>query len=116
MRMRRVPGGSLPVRSAVMVRAPPAGNPRSSMTRTHFSVPSLTFDGSTRASTYGAKGRRCACSAAYMLVEQVRLLGGIHAGRRVVFDLAMHEQPQRAAAVGLAEIKFQAVRFGESHE
>ena len=34
----RVPRGSLPVRSAVMVRGPPAGNPMSSMMRFH--VPS----------------------------------------------------------------------------
>ena len=47
---------------------------------------------------------------------QVRLIGGVHAGRRVIFDLAMHQQPQRAAAVWLAKIKFQAVRLGESHE
>jgi len=33
---RRVPGGSFPLKSAVMVRGPPAGKPMSSMTRIHF--------------------------------------------------------------------------------
>ncbi len=47
---------------------------------------------------------------------QMGLIGGIHAGGRVIFDLAMHQQPQRTTAIGFAKIEFQAMRLGESHE
>src|SRR5208282_1422690 len=47
---------------------------------------------------------------------QVRLIGSVHASRGEIFDLAMHQQPQWTAAVGLTEIKFQAVGLGKSHE
>ncbi len=47
---------------------------------------------------------------------QVRLIGGVHAGRGEIFDFAMHEQPQWTAAVRFAQVKFQVVGLGESQE
>ena len=44
----------------------------------------------------------------------LRLASGVHAGRGEVFDLAVHQQPQRAAAIGFAEIECERVRLGES--
>ena len=44
------------------------------------------------------------------------LVSGIHAGRGEVFDLAVHQQPERTAAIGFAEIEFEAVRFGKALE
>src|SRR5437667_11732568 len=95
MRMRVVPCGSLPVRSAVIVRGRPAGNPISLVTRTHFvcvvecraSTPCGTGETAvapescvgrtllsdkllfgTSASTYGAVASIPACDAAYIPV------------------------------------------------
>ena len=47
---------------------------------------------------------------------QVRLIRRVHAGRGKVFDLAMQQQPERPAMIRLAQIEFQTVRLGESHE
>src|SRR6266567_728671 len=93
--MRVVPCGSLPVRSVVIVRGRPAGNPISFVTRTHFvcvvecraSSPGGTgetpvapescvgrtllsdkFLFGTSASTYGAVASIPACDAAYIPV------------------------------------------------
>ena len=57
MRMRRAPAGSLPVRSAVIVRSRPAGKPMSSEMRVH--VPS-----GRRASTHGSTAVTLAWCAA----------------------------------------------------
>ena len=95
MRMRCVPSGSFPVKSAVMVRGPPAGKPMSSITRIHFPVGIERFD-VRRDGLDSGLGR------------------GIHAGRGVIFDLSMQQQPERPAAIGFAEIEFETVHFGEA--
>ena len=41
---------------------------------------------------------------------------GIHAGGGEVFDFAVHQQPERAAVIGLAEIQFQRVHLREALE
>src|SRR5579864_4886397 len=84
MRMRVVPSGSLPPRSAVIVLGRPAGKPMSSVTRTHLVLESRAsppgidgvdrtllsdrFSPTTSASTYGAVASIPACDAAYMPV------------------------------------------------
>ena len=44
------------------------------------------------------------------------LSGGVHAVGGEVFDLAVHEQPERAPFIGVAEIEREGVRLGESGE
>ena len=72
MRMRCVPTGSLPVRSAVMVRGPPAGKPMSSITRVHFPFASERFDVRSDGFDTG-------------------LVGGIHSCGGEVFDLTVEQ-------------------------
>ncbi len=47
---------------------------------------------------------------------QPGLIGGVHAGGGEVFDFAVHQKPERAAAIRFAEIEFQAVQLGEARE
>ena len=44
------------------------------------------------------------------------LIGGVHAVGAEVFDLAVEKQPERAAAVGFAEIEFETVQIGKAQE
>ena len=43
-------------------------------------------------------------------------MGGVHAGGGEVFRLAMHQENERAATIGLAEIEFEGVRLREAVE
>ncbi len=45
-----------------------------------------------------------------------RLVRRIHAGGAEVLDLAVHHQPERAAAISFAEIKLQGMSLGETLE
>ncbi len=80
-----------------MVRGPPAGKPMSSITRIHLPCGVERFD---------VRRDRL----------DTRLVGRVHAGGGEIFDLAVQQQPERTAAIGLAQIEFETVHFGEAGE
>ncbi len=97
MRMRRVPCGSLSAEIGSHSARAACGEAHVIHDPNPFPVCILRFD--VRRDRFDAS-----------------LVSGKHAGSGEIFNLAVHEQPERAAAIRFAQIKLQAMSFGKPLE